>query len=332
MSRLPALFISHGSPMTALEPGLVGPRLAELAASMPRPKAIVVASAHFLGRKPIVGGHPQPETVHDFGGFPQALYELHYPAPGDAALSERVYGQLAQAGLEPYMDPRRGLDHGVWVPLRFLYPQADIPVVPLSIQPELGPAHQYALGRALAPLREEGVLLIGSGSITHNLRDWRGGVSAGHEAPYVRPVIEWFEQKLAADDLAALLDYRRQAPAASFRSNHAVKGRTYGASWPADQPPRQSCRLWVMLPEPTSSTPSSRSGASARPSAYWCAGPSSGWIDNGTTGMSACGYRKRSGTHTPWSRPRRGSMYGSSPACSTRRYTRSDNAASPGAG
>ena len=212
MSRLPALFISHGSPMTALEPGLVGPRLAELAASMPRPKAIVVASAHFLGRKPIVGGHPKPETVHDFGGFPQALYELQYPAPGDAALSERVYGQLAQAGLEPYMDPRRGLDHGVWVPLRFLYPQADIPVVPLSIQPELGPAHQYALGRALAPLRDEGVLLIGSGSITHNLRDWRGGWSAGHEAPYVRPFIEWFEQKLAADDVAALLDYRRQAP------------------------------------------------------------------------------------------------------------------------
>lgn len=214
MSRLPALFISHGSPMTALEPGLVGPRLAELAASMPRPKAIVVASAHFLGRKPIVGGHPQPETVHDFGGFPQALYELHYPAPGDAALSERVYGLVAQAGLEPYMDPGRGLDHGVWVPLRFLYPQADIPVVPLSIQPESGPAHQYALGRALAPLRDEGVLLIGSGSITHNLRDWRGGFSAGHEAPYVRPFIEWFEQKLAADDLAALLDYRRQAPLA----------------------------------------------------------------------------------------------------------------------
>lgn len=212
MSRLPALFISHGSPMTALEPGLVGPRLAELAASMPKPKAIVVASAHFLGRKPIVGGDPQPQTMHDFGGFPQALHELQYPAPGDAALSARVYGLLAQAGLEPYMDPRRGLDHGVWVPLRFLYPQADIPVVPLSIQPELGPAHQFALGRALAPLREEGVLLVGSGSITHNLRDWRGGYSAGQEAPYVRPFIEWFERTLAADDVAALLDYRRQAP------------------------------------------------------------------------------------------------------------------------
>lgn len=211
-SRLPALFVSHGSPMTALQPGQVGPRLAELAASMPRPKAIVVASAHFLGRRPVVGGNPRPETVHDFGGFPQALYALRYPAPGDAALSERVYRLVEQAGLEPYMDPRRGLDHGVWVPLRFLYPDAGIPVVPLSIQPELGPAHQLALGRALAPLREEGVLLVGSGSITHNLRDWRGGFSAGHEAPYVRPFIEWFEQKLAADDLAALLDYRRQAP------------------------------------------------------------------------------------------------------------------------
>jgi Uncharacterized conserved protein len=212
MSRLPALFISHGSPMTALQPGQVGPRLAELAASLPKPKAIVVASAHFLGRRPIVGGHPQPQTVHDFGGFPPALYQLQYPAPGDPALSERVYRLIGQAGLEPYRDPRHGLDHGVWVPLRFLYPQADIPVVPLSIQPELGPAHQLALGRALAPLRDEGVLLIGSGSITHNLRDWRGGYSAGHEAPYVRPFIEWFQQRLADDDMAALLDYRRQAP------------------------------------------------------------------------------------------------------------------------
>ena len=214
MSRLPALFISHGSPMTALEPGPVGPRLAELAASMPRPKAIVVASAHFLGRKPIVGGHPKPETVHDFGGFPQALYALRYPAPGDAALSERVYRLVEQAGLEPYMDPRRGLDHGVWVPLRFLYPDAGIPVVPLSIQPELGPAHQLALGRALAPLREEGVLLVGSGSITHNLHDWRN-YQDGKEAPYVRPFIQWVEQKLEADDVPALFDYRQQAPFAA---------------------------------------------------------------------------------------------------------------------
>ena len=110
------------------------------------------------------------------------------------------------------LDPRQGLDHGAWVPLRLLYPEADIPVVPLSIQPMLGPRHQYDVGRALAPLRNEGVLVIGSGSITHNLHDFRAGFSEEHEAPYVRPFIGWIEQALAAGDVDALLDYRRQAP------------------------------------------------------------------------------------------------------------------------
>ncbi|MCD7100385.1 class III extradiol ring-cleavage dioxygenase [Stenotrophomonas sp. MMGLT7] len=212
MSRLPSLYISHGSPMTALRPGKVGPRLAELAAAMPRPRAIVVASAHWLGRRPLVGGAARPKTVHDFGGFPTALYELEYAAPGEPALARHVHRLLEQAGLHPHLDEQRGLDHGVWVPLRLLYPDADIPVVPLSIQPELGPRHQLALGRALAPLREEGVLLVGSGSITHNLHDWRGGYGEGREAPYVQPFVEWIEQALVADDMPALLDYRRQAP------------------------------------------------------------------------------------------------------------------------
>lgn len=214
MSALPSLYISHGSPMTALTPGPVGPALATLAQSMPRPRAIVVASAHWLARRPLVGAAAQPQTIHDFGGFPPPLYEIEYPAPGDQALSQQVYRQLEQAGLHPYQDPQRGLDHGVWVPLRLMYPEADIPVVPVSIQPELGPAHQFALGRALAPLREEGVLLIGSGSITHNLHDWRAGYSETSEAPYVRPFIGWMEQRLNAGDIPALLDYRRRAPCA----------------------------------------------------------------------------------------------------------------------
>ncbi|MGV1107001.1 DODA-type extradiol aromatic ring-opening family dioxygenase [Xanthomonas translucens] len=211
MPRLPSLYISHGSPMTALDPGLVGVRLAELAAALPRPRAIVVASAHWLGRRPLVGAAAQPQTIHDFGGFPRALHEMQYPAPGAPALAREVATQLERAGLQPYVDARRGLDHGVWVPLSLLYPQADIPVVPLSIQPELGPAHQLALGRALAPLRDEGVLLIGSGSITHNLHDV-GRYAEGKDAPYVRPFIDWVEQALRREDLAALLDYRRQAP------------------------------------------------------------------------------------------------------------------------
>lgn len=211
MNRLPSLYISHGSPMTALEPGQVGPRLAELAAGLERPRAIVMASAHWLGRTPQVSAAPMPETIHDFGGFPPELYELQYPAPGAPALAKNVAVRLAEAGLQPVIDPLRGLDHGAWVPLRYLYPQADIPVLQVSVQPSLGPEHQFAMGRALAPLREQGVLLIGSGSITHNLHDWRN-YAQGKEAPYVRPFIGWMEQKLEADDLPALFDYRRQAP------------------------------------------------------------------------------------------------------------------------
>jgi len=214
MQTLPSLYISHGSPMTALQPGQVGTRLAELAAGLPRPRAIVMASAHWLGRVPRVSAAAQPETIHDFGGFPEALYRLRYPAPGAPELAQDVAARLAQAGLQPVLDPARGLDHGAWVPLRFLYPQADIPVLQVSIQPALGPAHQLAMGRALAPLRGQGVLLVGSGSITHNLHDWHDYVRGG-EAPYVRPFIQWMEAKLRADDLPALLDYRRQAPFAA---------------------------------------------------------------------------------------------------------------------
>ena len=212
MRPLPSLYISHGSPMTALQPGLTGARLAELAATLPRPRAIVIASAHWLSRSPQIGGAAQPATIHDFGGFPAALYQLRYPAPGAPALAERVADLLDKAGLPARIDPQRGLDHGAWVPLRLLYPEADIPVLPLSIQPALGPAHQYALGQALAPLCSEGVLLIGSGSITHNLHDLGAGYSDQRQAPYVRPFIDWIEQRLAAGDLDALLDYRRQAP------------------------------------------------------------------------------------------------------------------------
>jgi len=209
---LPSLYVSHGSPMTALHPGATGARLAELARQLPRPEAIVVASAHWLADSPLVGGAAQPETIHDFRGFPPELYALDYPAPGDPSLASRVSRLLDQAGLPARIDPQRGLDHGIWVPLRLLHPQADIPVVPVSIQPGLGPVHQYALGRALAPLRAEGVLVIGSGSITHNLADFRSGYGDERQAPYVKPFTDWIERTLAAGDIDALLDYRRRAP------------------------------------------------------------------------------------------------------------------------
>ncbi len=213
-SSLPSLYISHGSPMTALQPGLTGQRLSELAALLPKPRAIVMASAHWLSRQPQVGAAVMPETIHDFGGFPAPLYQLRYPAPGSPELAGQVAQLLDRAGLPAVIDPTRGLDHGAWVPLRLLYPDADIPLVPITIQPQLGPVHQYAVGRALASLRDEGVLVIGSGSITHNLHDFSAGYSEQRQAPYVRPFIEWIEQRLAAGDVDALLDYRHQAPGA----------------------------------------------------------------------------------------------------------------------
>ncbi|HUB91461.1 MAG TPA: class III extradiol ring-cleavage dioxygenase [Dyella sp.] len=215
MNALPSFYVSHGSPMTALHPGLVGKRLAGIAAELPRPKAVVIATAHWLAHQPSVGGATRPETIHDFYGFPRELFEVQYPAPGAPEVAAQVMQLLDHAGLAPRLDPTQGLDHGAWVPLRLLYPQADIPVVPLSIQPNLGPAHQYAVGRALAPLREQGILVIGSGSITHNLHDFRAGYSETNEAPYLRPFIGWIEQKINAGDIEALLDYRRQAPGAA---------------------------------------------------------------------------------------------------------------------
>ena len=212
MNVLPSLYVSHGSPMTALQPGLSGTRLAELAGLLPRPAAIVMASAHWLSARPQVGAALRPETIHDFSGFPPALYQMHYPAAGDRALAEHVAQLLDQANLPATLELQRGLDHGAWVPLRLLYPQADIPVVPLSIQPALGPQHHYAVGQALASLRNEGVLVIGSGSITHNLHDLAARYSDEQPASYVRPFIEWMEQRLLAGDVDALLDYRAQAP------------------------------------------------------------------------------------------------------------------------
>ena len=171
-----------------------------------------MANAHWLSRRLQAGAAQQPETLHDLGGFPPALYQVRYPAAGDRALAELVLQLLDRAGSTATLALERGLDHGAWVPLRLLYPQADIPVVPLSIQPELGPRHHSALGQALASLRDEGVLVIGSGSITHNLHDLAAAYSDEHPAPYVQPFIEWMEQRLLASATEALLDYRGQAP------------------------------------------------------------------------------------------------------------------------
>lgn len=212
----PSLFISHGSPMLALEPGASGPALARLAAELPRPKAIVVVSAHWESQDLRVGSNPHPETWHDFGGFPAALFAVQYPAPGQPELAAQVAQLLRDDGLPAQLDDQRPFDHGVWVPLSLMYPQADIPVVQVSLPSRMGPALQTRVGHALSGLRQQGVLLIGSGSITHNLRelDWHAGPESVE--PWAKAFRDWMIEKLAADDEPALHDYRRQAP-------HAVR-------------------------------------------------------------------------------------------------------------
>ncbi|AZD80943.1 DODA-type extradiol aromatic ring-opening family dioxygenase [Pseudomonas chlororaphis] len=209
---LPSLFISHGSPMLALEPGASGPALARLAAELPRPKAIVVVSAHWESQDLRASSNPQPQTWHDFGGFPAALFAVQYPAPGQPELAEQVAQLLRADGLPAQLDDQRPFDHGVWVPLSLMYPQADIPVVQVSLPSRMGPALQTRVGHALSSLRQQGVLLIGSGSITHNLRelDWHAGPESVE--PWAKAFRDWMIEKLAANDEAALHDYRRQAP------------------------------------------------------------------------------------------------------------------------
>lgn len=214
MTTLPSLFVSHGSPMFALEAGRTGPALRAWAQAQPRPRGIVLMSPHWMARAPLVMSTPAPQTWHDFGGFPAALYQLQYPAPGDPALAQQVLALLQDAGIETGADSRRPLDHGAWVPLMHLYPEADVPVVQLALPAHWGPAPVYELGRALRPLGAQGVLLMGTGSMTHNLAEFRGGSSSGrHEPePYVLEFSRWVEARITAGDLPALLDYRAQAP------------------------------------------------------------------------------------------------------------------------
>jgi 4,5-DOPA dioxygenase extradiol len=206
MPTLPTVFVSHGSPMHALQPGAVRGVWEKLARDLPRPKAILIASAHWETDVPELTATEQPETIHDFHGFPKPLYEIQYPVQGDPKLASRA-AQL----LKPFngkTDPARGLDHGAWSPLLHMYPKADIPVVQVSVQPQLGTRHHVELGRALAPLSDEGILVFGSGHMTHNLRD-RGDNGI---APYAKEFQSWTNAKIQARDLEALIDYRRLAP------------------------------------------------------------------------------------------------------------------------
>jgi 4,5-DOPA dioxygenase extradiol len=220
MTPLPTLFISHGSPMHAVASGRAGEAWADLGRRLPRPQAIVVASAHWETELPMVATSKQPETIHDFGGFPDELYRIRYPAAGAPDVAQRALDLLHETGIAVTANGCRGLDHGAWVPLLRLYPDADIPAAQISIQPSLDAEHHLRVGAALAPLTQEGVLIVGSGHMTHNLREWiadarrRGSMTIDERAPerYVTEFCEWVDNALRSDDRVALAKWLELAP------------------------------------------------------------------------------------------------------------------------
>jgi 4,5-DOPA dioxygenase extradiol len=218
---LPSLFLSHGAPTLPLTDTPARTFLQQLGHTLERPKAILVISAHWETAVPTVNAVDSNETIHDFGGFPRALYDLRYPAPGSPTFAARVAERLRAGGFDCNVDRRRGLDHGAWVPLSLVYPQADIPVLQLSVQPHLGPEHHLRVGRALAPLRDEGVLIIGSGSFTQDLSEFRGHNPNDLVPDWVNSFADWFDAALAKGQIDVVIDYRRRAPFAT--KNHPTE-------------------------------------------------------------------------------------------------------------
>ena len=203
---MPAVFLGHGSPMNAIEPNRYAEVWRRFGASIRKPKAILAVSAHWYTRGVAVTAMPKPRTIHDFGGFPQALFDVQYPAPGDPQLAARVRDLLAP--LDVQMDQSWGLDHGTWSVLVHVFPQADVPVVQLSIDGTRPGSYHYDVGKRLAALRDEGVLIVGSGNVVHNLRTARWSPGA---PPY--PWASQFNSQvigfLESGEHAALIDYEQ---------------------------------------------------------------------------------------------------------------------------
>ena len=212
--KAPVLFISHGAPTFAIEPGVLGPRLQALGEQLADLKAVLVVSPHWQTRDVKVMTSVQPETVHDFGGFPSRLYTLQYPAAGQPDLAQEAARLLADAGFNVGFDERRGLDHGAWVPMMHFLPQANVPVFQVSMPVTLDTAQAVNLGKALAPLRKQGVMIIGSGSMTHNLYEFRQ--SGTRPEAYAQEFAGWVREAVLANAVDSLVNYRALAP-------HAVR-------------------------------------------------------------------------------------------------------------
>lgn len=216
-AALPTIFVSHGAPDILLHESPAKTFLSGLGREFPTPRAVLCVSAHWTTNAPSVDVALEPRTIHDFGGFPPEMYRMQYPAPGAPDLARDVADRLATAGVAASVT-ERGLDHGAWVPLKLMYPDARVPVVQIALQPHLGAKHHHALGLALAKLRHEGVLVLASGGATHNL----GELGAGDVAPaWVRAFDDWLVERATSGDADALVDYRRRAPDA--RRNHPTE-------------------------------------------------------------------------------------------------------------
>ncbi len=216
MSASP-LFISHGSPMTLIEDSAGRDFLKTIGKYIGKPKAILAISAHWMTQSPVVSADPMPETIHDFGGFPEELYQMRYPVAGSEEVAHLVFEALQQAGIESQITPKRGLDHGAWVPLVLGLPAGDIPVLQLSIQPHRNASWHYRLGQALAPLREQNILILASGSATHNLRAITRS-QHGKAPHWVQAFVEWTRKAITENRREDLIHFEERAPFS--RENH----------------------------------------------------------------------------------------------------------------
>ncbi|MCR9193548.1 MAG: dioxygenase [Hyphomonas sp.] len=216
MTEYPSLFLSHGAPTLLIENSPARRYLSGLGKQLGAPKAILVISAHHYSRGDSVAvtSGVAPETIYDFSGFPEALYQVTYPAPGDPEFAAQIISRLKAAGFIAVAEAKRGFDHGAWVPLHLMYPDADIPVIQISINMQQSPQWHYDLGRVLATFRHEGILIVGSGGATHNLRAFfKGEYELDAESPeWVTTFADWLSERIEAGDVPAVLDAVESGP------------------------------------------------------------------------------------------------------------------------
>lgn len=211
-NRFPALFVSHGAPTVIIDDCPARDFLKEAGKEIGKPKGIVSVTAHWTTRAPKISLHPQPTMIYDFGGFPDELFSMTYPAPGNPVLAKQIATLLNKNGIDCEKDMSRGYDHGTWVPLKMMYPDADVPIVQLSVQPNLSTEHHLTMGKALQPLRDEEILIMASGSSTHNLRDFFGRDLDAEPLPYASDFADWLKDSVVNNRTADLLDYINKGP------------------------------------------------------------------------------------------------------------------------